>query len=118
MMTTASPLHVVEAADDGAAEAVQSPVFWTGRSVGMRLLDVRSRICQVASVLPSSTTTISWAMPCRRSSTWRCSTVEAMQPSSLRAGITTDSKLERLCGCGRRRFHRPLRLQPVRMLRA
>ena len=46
---------------------------------------------QVASVLPSSTTTISCSMPCSRNSTYRCSTVAPTRPSSSRAGITTES---------------------------
>ena len=48
-----------------------------------------SRIAQVPSVLPSSTTTISCGTSWSRSSRWRCSTVEAMHPSSSRAGMTT-----------------------------
>ena len=49
---------------------------------------VSCSLSQVESVLPSSTTTISCGTLCKRSSTYRCSTVEAMQPSSSRAGMT------------------------------
>src|SRR2546430_3340614 len=50
-----------------------------------------SSIVQVSSALPSSTTMISCGTSWSRSSTWRCSTVDTMQPSSSRAGITTES---------------------------
>ena len=43
------------------------------------------------SVEPSSTTTISWGTLRSVSSSCRCSMVEAMQPSSSRAGMTTES---------------------------
>src|ERR1035437_3564892 len=52
------------------------------------VLRVSARISQVRSVLPSSTTTISCGIWFSRSSRSRCSTVERIQPSSLRAGIT------------------------------
>src|SRR6266480_7783331 len=50
-----------------------------------------SSIVQVSSALPSSTTMISCGTSWSLSSTWRCSTVDTMQPSSSRAGITTES---------------------------
>ena len=83
-------LHAVEAADDGAAEAVQALVSAPGRVPAGALAGSVSN-SQVPSVLPSSTTTISCGTLCSRSSRCRCSTVEQMQPSSLRAGMTTES---------------------------
>ena len=80
--------HVIEAVDDGAAEAVRSGVLH-GRQRRHVASPVVAGSSHVASVLPSSTTTISWGTPLSRSSRCRCSTVEAMQPSSSRAGITT-----------------------------
>ncbi len=46
----------------------------------------------------------------RRSSRCRCSTVEAMQPSSSRAGMTTVSFSERQRASGRRAAGRPCRI--------
>lgn len=45
------------------------------------------------SLESSSTTMISCGTLRRSSSRWRCSTVDAMQPSSSRAGMMTESKL-------------------------
>src|SRR5207249_4787978 len=64
----------------------------TGLTTGMRHL-ISLTISHVRSTLPSSTTMISWRTLCNRSSTCRCSTVEAMQASSSRAGITTLSNV-------------------------
>jgi len=64
----------------------------TGLTTGMRFL-ISLTISHVRSTLPSSTTMISWRTLFNRSSTCRCSTVQAMQASSSRAGITTVSNV-------------------------
>jgi hypothetical protein len=71
------------------------PLFLTATSSGI-LLRIAIRRSHVLSVLPSSMTMISCGTRWIRSSTCRCSTVEQMHPSSLRAGIITESS-ERSC---------------------
>ena len=62
--------------------------LWTVLTTEMRLL-ISLITSHVRSALPSSTTMISCGTLCKRSSTCRCSTVDATQVSSSRAGITT-----------------------------
>ena len=90
MMTTASPC-IASRPRMMARPKPCGPGLFTGVQLRHRGLHL-CRMAQVWSVLPSSTTTISWGTPRNVSSRWRCLTVEAMQPSSSRAGMTMDRR--------------------------
>src|SRR5882724_376135 len=66
------------------------PVFWTRRISGERAESARTRSA-VLSVLPSSTKIISKGMASARRVQSRAHKVSATAPSSLRAGMTTES---------------------------
>ena len=59
MTTTASPVICVQAADDGASEAVRPRVLDRVAARGCGACEVAAGCLHVPSVLPSSTTTIS-----------------------------------------------------------
>src|SRR5208282_3132354 len=91
-MTTASPFIWFNPSMMARPKPCK-PVFCMGASSG--IFRAKShKIFQVESVLPSSTTTISCGTFCRLNSKCRCSTVEAMHPSSSRAGMTTDKSFK------------------------
>ena len=98
MMTTASPFAALMPAMTAQPNPC-SPSFWMGDNSGM-CPRISSRVCHVPSLLPSSTTTISCGTRLSFSSRCKCSTVAAMQPCSLRAGMTTLNRLSGFPGCG------------------
>ncbi len=88
------PARGINTANNRAAKAFLAGIL--NRTQFGNVRASRPRISQVESVLPSSTTTISWLIPLSRNSRCKCSTVEAMHPASSLAGITT---LSRSSGC-------------------